>query len=214
MAEELQYLIERIRKEAIEKSQAEADRILAQAKEKAAALVKEAEAKAKARLESAETDSQKFVQHAERTLEQAARDLLISVGQGVENILRDIVAETTKDALDLETVRKMMLTLAQAYSERDGAESRIEFLVPEKEQEQLVQYFSGKYAEKLAGGITVHAESGIHQGFRISLTNGAVSHDFTREAVAESLSGFLRPHLAEIIHRAARGSGNGADAKS
>ena len=31
-----------------------------------------------------------------------------------------------------------------------------------------------------------------------------VQHDFTREAIAESLVNFLRPQLAEIVHRVAR----------
>ena len=48
MAEELKHLIERIQKEAVDKSEKDAAQIVAQAKEKAAAAVKDAETKAKA----------------------------------------------------------------------------------------------------------------------------------------------------------------------
>ena len=34
--------------------------------------------------------------------------------------------------------------------------------------------------------------------------NSHVYHDFTKEAIAESLVSFLRPQLAEIVHRVAR----------
>jgi V/A-type H+-transporting ATPase subunit E len=208
MADDLQYLIERIQKEAIQKSEEESRQMVAQARDRSAALVQEAEQKAKALLEKADKDSILFAERATRTLEQAARDLLISVGHGIENILRELVANSTREALDINTLRTMMLTIAKAYSERGGAESRIECLISEKDQKQIVHYFADQYAQRLVHGITIRADSGIHEGFRIILDNGAVSHDFTREAIAEALSRFLRPHLAEIVHRAAQSSGN------
>ena len=54
MAEELQHLIDRIQKEAVQAAEDKAGHILSQAKEKAAAMVKEAEAKAKASLAKAD----------------------------------------------------------------------------------------------------------------------------------------------------------------
>jgi len=208
MAEELQHLIERIQKEAIQKSEEESKQISAQARERAATLVQEAEKKAKALLEKADQDSKRFAERAARTLEQAARDLLISVGHGIENILGELIAESTRKALDIQTLQSMMLTVAKAYTDRGGAESRVEFLISGKDQAQIVQFFADQYAQKLVHGITLHIDSGIHEGFRITLDNGAVSHDFTREAIAEALSRFLRPHLAEIVHRAAHASSN------
>jgi V/A-type H+-transporting ATPase subunit E len=208
MADDLQFLIERIQKEAIQKSEEESRQMIAHARERAAALVQEAEQKAKALLEKADKDSILYAERATRTLEQAARDLLISVGHGIENILRELVAGSTREALDINTLRTMMLTIAKAYTERGGAESRIECLISEKDQEQIVRFFADQYAQRLIQGITIRADSGIHEGFRIMLKDGAVSHDFTREAIAEALSRFLRPHLAEIVHRAAQAPGN------
>ena len=77
MAEELQHLIDRIRAEAIERAEAEAARILAQAREKAAAEVREAERRAREIIAKAERDAAVFAERAQRSLEQAARDLLI-----------------------------------------------------------------------------------------------------------------------------------------
>jgi len=204
MAEELQHLIERIQQDAIESTKAEAEQMLSKAREKAASTVKDAEAKSKALLEKAEEDAKRFVEHSERTLEQAARDLLISVGQGVENILCDLVGESVKDAMDMDTLRKILIELVKVYAERDGAESRVEFLVPEKDQESLIRFFTEQFGDHLDKGITLRAESGLHKGFRVECKNGAISHDFSQTAIAESLSSFLRPHLAEIVHRAAR----------
>jgi V/A-type H+-transporting ATPase subunit E len=212
MAEELQHLIDRIHREAIDKAEKEAGLILAQAKEKAAALVKEAEAQAAARLEKADRDSQVFVERSARTLEQAARDLLITVGQGIEHIVQDIVGDATGQALGTDTLQQMMLKIAQAYAEKAGAESRIEFLIGEKDQAAVVKYFANQYRHHLVKGLTIRTDNGVLKGFRVMLKDEQVSHDFTQPAIAEALANFLRPHLAEVVHRAARGTSNGKPA--
>lgn len=213
MAEELQHLIERIQKEAIDKAEADAAQILVQAREKAAATVKEAETAAKALLEKAAKDSEIYVERSQRTLEQSARDLLITVGQGIENILEDIVGEAVNGAVDVNTVKEILLKIAQAYCTHGGAESRIEFLISEADQAQILQFFTEQYRQHLVQGMTIRAESGLPGGFRVVLKDSHIYHDFTKPAIAEALCNFLRPHLAEIVHRAAREAGDGEAAK-
>lgn len=203
MAEELQHLIDRIHREAIQKAEAEAAQIVAQAKQQAAACVKEAEARAKAIVEKAEQDAKVFVERGRQTLQQAARDLLITVGQGIENILRDIVGQATREALDIETLKKMMLTVAQAYTQQEGRESRIAMLVSEQDQKEIVEFFAEMYRQKLVGGVDIRADNDIFKGFKVRLVDQHVEHHFTDEAIAEALSNFLRPHMAEIVQRAA-----------
>ena len=204
MAEQLEHLIERIHTETIEKSEVEAAKIVAQAKEKAAAILREGEAAAKARLEKADRDAQVYVERSRRTLEQSARDLLITVGQGVENILQDIIGDVTTRALDISTVQQMLLEVVKAYTATEGHEQRIQVLIPEKDQHALIAFFADQYRKKLVQGVDLHADRNVMQGFRVCVVGGNVQHEFTREAIAEALANFLRPHLAEIVHRAAR----------
>ncbi len=203
MADDIQQLIERIQREAVGEAEAQAARLLEQAREKAAALVREAEAKAKAIVEKAERDAQLFVERAQRTLEQAARDLLITVGQGIENILEDIVSEALDRAMDGQFLKDMLLKIAQAYVERGGVESRIEVLISEKDQAEIIRFFADQYRQKLVKGVEIHTDTGIFKGFRVALSDQHVVHDFTKASIAEALCAFLRPHLAEIVHRAA-----------
>lgn len=203
MSEELQHLIERIQKEAIGEAEERAARIVAQAREKAAALVREAETKAREIVEKAERDSQVFVERSRKTLEQAARDLLITVGQGVENILEDIVGEAVEESLDTQFLKDMLLRIAQAYVERGGAENRISILISEKDQEEIIRFFAEKYRQHLVQGVVIRTDTGIFKGFRVALHDRQVVHEFTKPAIAEALCAFLRPHLAEIVHRAA-----------
>ncbi len=204
MAEELQHLIDRIQKEAVEAAEKQSVQILAQAKEKAAAVVKAAEEKARAALARAEKDSEAFTERSTRSLEQAARDLLISVGQGVENILADVVGESVEQALRPEVLEQMLVKLAEAYASRGGEDERIDLLISPQDQQALVKFFADQYRQKLLHGVELHVDSGIIKGFKVSFVNSRAYHDFTKEAIAESLVNFLRPQLSEIVHRVAR----------
>lgn len=205
MAEELQPLLDQIRKEGVEKAESAAAEILAQAKEKAAQTVRDAEAKAKELVAKAETDSEVFTQRSIATLEQAARDVLITVGQGIENIISDIVAESVEQALGVEVLEKMMVKMAQACAEKQG-ETRIELLVSEADQKEMVQFFAAKYSDKMIHGMELHVDNEILKGFKVSFADDHAYLDFTQEAIAESLTAFLRPKLAEIVGRVAKGA--------
>lgn len=204
MAEELQHLIEKIESEAIHKAEAEADAIRTKAKEKAAAIVKEAEAKADALLAQADKDAQEFTTRSKQTLEQAGRDLLIAVGQGVQNILDDLVGDVLDEAMDIKVVQEMLTHMAESYIQHDGQARRIDLLVTPAEQETLVKFFADRYRQKLGESIDIHPDRALTKGFRIAFKDEHAHHDFSKEAIAEALCNFLRPHLAEIIMRAAQ----------
>lgn len=203
MAEELQPLLEQIRKEGVEKAEAQAAEILAQAKSKAAQAVREAEAKAKELVAKAQADAEVYTERSTATLEQAARDLLITVGQGIENIISDIIAESVDSALKIEVLEQMMIKMAQCCAEHHG-ETRIELLIGKQDQHDLVKFFAGKYREKMVHGIELHVDNEILKGFRVSFADDHVYLDFTSEAIAGALTAFLRPKLAEIVSRVAK----------
>ena len=107
MADELQSLIERMQREGVEKAEADAAAIVTRAKAKAAEIVKAAEAQAQALLKQADADAQVYTERSTITLTQAARDVLIAVGQGLESILNDVVRKQVGQALSPETLKEI-----------------------------------------------------------------------------------------------------------
>ncbi len=203
MAQELQHLIDRIRIEAVDQAEKQAGEIEAAARQKAGRIIREAEAEAREYLRKAEQDAEVFAQRSTRTLEQAARDLLITVGQGVENILSDLVAGAVDEALTTEVLQQIMVAIATQSAERDG-ESRIDLLISEKDQKDLVRFFADRYRQRMAHGVELHTDNGILKGFKVSFTGDKVYLDFTAEAISEAIGNLLRPHLSEIVSRVAR----------
>ena len=199
MAEDLQALMERIQKDAVDKAELEATSIISKAKEKAAEIVKAAEEEAKAKLEQADKDAVAFTERSERSLEQSARDLLLSVGKNLEKMILDLLSLQIEKSLDETTVKNMLLTIAKSYS------SNIDVEFSEADATKLSSFVMGEFAKQLKAGVKVESDKGVKFGFRVKLEGGKVSHEFTEQAMAESLSALLRPQLAKIVNKAAQG---------
>ena len=80
MAAELQSLLEKIQSEGVDKAQAKAASILAEAEKAAAAKIAEAEKAAEAHLAKAEADAAVLRERSVQAVRQAARDVVLDVG--------------------------------------------------------------------------------------------------------------------------------------
>lgn len=209
MAQELQHLIDKIQSEAVAKAEKESADMLARAREQAEALVKDAEREAEALLARARQDSQQYTDRSIRTLEQVSRDLLITVGKGVQEIFDGLVRESVNEAMDIGVVKKMLTSMAEAYLSRSGKDRRIAVLVNPDDEKALMDFYVGRYREKLGESVQIQSNGSITGGFRVSLVDEHAQHDFSTEAIAEAMSRFLRPHLSEIILRVAREAQDG-----
>ena len=202
MAEELQHLIERIRKEGVESGEKAAESLVAEAKQKAAKIVADAQKQAKDLVAKAEADSAAFAERGRATLQQAARDLLISIGGAVGKVVGGIVEAKVGAALTPDLMAQMLLKLAEAYA-KDGGAGGMVAMLGEADAAAVKAAFAKEYQNKLAAGIQIESDREIFQGFRAGAKDGQVFHDFTKEAIAESLANFLRPELAQIVKKAA-----------
>ncbi|MGB4240546.1 MAG: ATPase [Kiritimatiellia bacterium] len=202
MAEELQHLIERIRKEGVESGAQAADALVAEAKQKAATIVAEAQKQAKDLVTKAEQDAAALAERGRATLQQAARDLLISIGGAVGDVVGGIVDAKVGAALSPELMAQMLLKLAEAYAQ-NGGEGGIVAMLGEADAAAVRAYFAKEYQDKLAAGIQIESSKEVFKGFRVGAKGGQVFHDFTKEAIAESLAHFLRPELGQIVKKAA-----------
>ncbi|MDD2519987.1 MAG: ATPase [Kiritimatiellae bacterium] len=202
MAEELQHLIERIRKEGVESGEKAAESLVAEAKKKAAAIVADAQKQAKDLVAKAEKDAEAFAARGRQTLKQAARDLLISINESVGGVVGGMAAEKVEQALTPEIMGRMLVKLAEAYG-RDGDQGGIVAMLGEEDAAAVKAFIAKEYQDKLAAGIQIESAKGVFKGFRVGRKDEQVFHDFSADAIADSLAGFLRPELAEIVKQAA-----------
>ncbi|MBQ7251668.1 MAG: hypothetical protein IJS32_03595 [Kiritimatiellae bacterium] len=202
MAEELQHLIDHIRSEGVASGKEQADALLASAKAQAAQIVADARKAADAERARARTDADAFAARGRETLKQAARDLLLSVGDAAGKVVSGIVSDKVGEALTPDTIARMLVKIAGEYA-ASGGTTDLAAMVGDADAAALKASFAKEYSDKLSRGIDIQSDRNIFKGFRVGVKGGQVFHDFSKDAIAESLASFLRPELAELVKQAA-----------
>jgi len=199
MAENLQHLLERIQKDGIEKAQTEAEAILSSAQREADSILREAEAKRDDIIAKAESGAEEFAERGKKALQQAARDIVLSVGDAIGATLQGIVDREISDTMNPDVLKKLIANVVQAYCSGDTS---VDISVSEEDEKAIVEYFLKEMKDAIHQGCTIRGDGRISAGFQASMADGHVSHDFTDEAVAEAMARLVRPHLADVVRKA------------
>lgn len=186
--EDLQGLLEKINRDGVEKANAEAVRIVGDAKAKAAALVKAAEsaaAQAKADAEKAAADYQA---RAAETVKQAARDVVLGVRESATRLLEGLLAKDVEAALADDAVAVGLVSAAIRDLTGPGeVVAGAKLAAALKAQAAALKDF------------TLVTDEALGTGFSVRLDGGRVEHAYTGEVIAAELAKRLRPDLAALL---------------
>lgn len=200
MSEDLQSLLEKIQKDGVDKAEAEAEAIVARAREQAAATEETARNNAKQLLEDAERRQTAMEERTRRSLQQAARDVVITVHEAVQQTVRSLVCEDVRQTMNAEAVGALLVKAAETALKAGIEGKQVDFLVNPDQQKAVTSYVMAKLGDKIREGIEIKGDPRVVSGFRISFVNDRVEHDFSEEAIADALCAILRPQLAEIVN--------------
>ena len=186
--EDLQGLLEKINRDGVEKADAEAKRIIAEAQAKADALVASAkEDCARAKKEADESAAASAARAAE-TIRQSARDVVIGVKDALTALLENLLAKDVDKALADEATAAQIV--AAAIKDLTGPG---EITCGEK----LAKTLNSQLATR--NSFTLVTDDTLGTGFTIKLDGGRVEHDFTAETISAELAKRLRPDLAKLV---------------
>ena len=188
MAEELQSLIEKINRDGVEKANAEAERIVTAANEKAAAKLKEAEEKAKKEADDAKLKAEEDKKRAEKAIAQAARDAALKVRDAIASLLEGLLLKDVESALADPATAAAIAGDAVKELVGDGEISA---------GPKLVDALKAQLAA--APSFKVTLDETVGSGFTVKLDGGRVEHDFTGATVAAELAKRLRPDIAKLL---------------
>jgi V/A-type H+-transporting ATPase subunit E len=203
MPEDLQALIDHLQRDAVAEGKRRADALVETARAEADATVREAEARAAEVLADAETEAQRRVERGTVALEQAGRDLLITLQQAIRDLFARLVREELDDELRPDLLGEMLTRMAEAYTAHGARERRMAVLLSEDDLDALAQRFTRRLRETLGRGVELRLDGTVRRGFRVEIVDEHVTHDFTADAIAEVLTDYLRPRLAEMLPRIA-----------
>ena len=185
MSEDLQGLLEKINRDGVEKAQAQADAIVADAKAKAAEIVKTATDEAAKQKAAAAEAAKDYQTRAAETVRQAARDTVLSVRDAVTALLEKALVKDVSAALaDDKAAAALVAEVVKDFAVKGEIVAGAKTLAA---QVAALKSF------------TVVTDAALDAGFSVKLDGGRVEHAFTADVIAGELAKRLRPDLAALL---------------
>ena len=193
MAEDLQGLLNRIQNDGIRKAEAEREKMLTDARNQAEKIIADAKTEADSLLKKAQTDAAAERERAEKTIRQAARDVLIGLNEDLKARLRRIAKEAAGEAMTPDLIKDVILKMAAAYA--GGGVSDLELILPAKEAESL----KNALMLALVADFKSTPDVSFAAGLKIGFAGQDDFQDFSDEALADVICEFVGPKLAAVL---------------
>ena len=195
MDSKIQELTEKIYREGVEKGNAEAGRIVADAKDKESRMLGEAHTEAEAIVEQARREADELRKNTEAELRMYAAQAVEALKTEVADLVTDrVVKENVKAATaDADFMRQMMLEIAREWA-KNG-----EMTIQTADADKLTAYFKTNAAALLKGGVKIEEVNGRKASFAIAPADGSYKIHFGEAEFVEYFKEFLRPQLIEML---------------
>ena len=199
MAEELQSLLEKIRRDGVEKASAERENMLQQAKDEAAAIIAAAQEEAQKIRSEATRDAEALTKRAESAIRQAARDILLELKSELKKRVEAIVRARTDEALTSDFMAEIIRDVAQSALNGSEAGNTVEVMVAPAKCEELVKKLTASAGADLVEKISVFPNSAAGRGLKISVNGDQVFFDFSDAALSEMVCSYAGSRVSAVI---------------
>ncbi|MDR3131429.1 MAG: V-type ATP synthase subunit E [Treponema sp.] len=199
---QLQELIDKIKRDGIEAAVEEASRLKTQAEEEAKRITEAARKEAAGIAAAAKADAERAEKAGIAAVGQASRNVVLAFKTGIQAVLDRIVVRETASSLNDEVLKAVLPDILKGWA---AGKDALNLILNEAQVRSLADYFNGKLAGELKAGLEVKPDRNLAAGFRIANKDGSAYYDFSAESVAELLSAYLNPRLAETLKDAAKG---------
>jgi len=202
---QLQELIDRIKKDGIESASEDAARVKRDAESEAARIIAAAQKEAADIVSRGKSDAERSEKAGKAALEQASRNLVLAFKGEIQALLDRIIAQAAGAAYNEDTLKTVLPELLVVWASKGGADS-LDLLLGEGDLAKLKSWATGALANELKKGIELKSDRNLGTGFKIANKDGSAYYDFSTESVAELLSSYLNPYLADILKTTASGA--------
>lgn len=195
MDSKIQELTQKIFNEGVQKGNAEAERIIAEATAKRDTMMQEAKAQAESIIKDAEKKATVLQQNTQSELKLYADQMIESLKSAVtDKLTGDIVNNNVKASMaDPSFMQQIILEMVRSWNPDNGLE------IKTSEAEKLNAYFVSNAKELLDKGVSINSVSGIPTSFQIGPKDGSYKMIFGEAEFIELFKSFLRPQLAKML---------------
>ena len=202
MTEELKHLIEKIREEGVEAAEGKARAIEEDAGKRAEDIIQKAKKESQSIVAKAKEEAAKTEAATRCTLEQAARDILISLRKEIGSTLDKVALAEIRGSLASQQMADIITALIKEYVKSE--EGDVVVTLNKGDVEKVQKSIIGGLKAELKKGVIIRPSEDVMGGFIISF-DGAKSHyDFSDNALAEYIGTYVHPKLNELLKGAAK----------
>ena len=200
MENKLKELTERLYGEGLEKGRVEADRLVAEAKEKATTILAEANAEAEQIVKKAEAKAADIEKNSMTEITLAGREAVAKIKNELATaiIAKSSTAAVKAATVDAEFVKKMLLEVAKNWS---GAAEQVSLkaLLPASLEAEFSKVFEASTKELLDAGVEVGYSKDVKSGFKVGAKDGGYYISFTDESFEALLEEYLREKVSQVL---------------
>lgn len=194
MENKIQELTEKIYNEGVEKGNAEAERIIADAKEKATAMLNEAQEKANEIVAKAHKSAEELKNNTRSELKLYGAQAIGALKSETTSMITDaIVKAAVKEALDKDALKNIVVKIVERWDINEP------LVISTSEAEELKKYFAAKAKGLLDKGVEIKQVNGLKTSFSIAPADGSYKVNFGEAEFEVFLKSFLRPQMVELL---------------
>lgn len=194
MEQQIQDLINSIKKEGIDSANEEKKKIIEEAEAKAAAVIKEANAEKDKLLSDSMRQIEKEKESLRESLKMAARDLSLSFKKEVELKIQALLDEKVKNAFDYDTLKSLLKTVIENEFKGDVA-----VVLPDDKKKEIALSLAEELAGELSRGVELTFSQSLSGGFRVVAKDGRAYIDLSDDECAKLLYPYISSSVRELI---------------
>ncbi|MEJ2662773.1 MAG: hypothetical protein P8107_01830 [Spirochaetia bacterium] len=197
MEVQLQDLIDTIKSKGIKEAEKEADEIKKNASDQAKQIIAQAKNKARELVDDAKQEIASYRSASDQALQQAGRDLILSLQTRIRNLFEAVVSSRVGAELKSDVLEKVLLAVVNGWIKKGI--NNITLLVAGDDLKKVEDLLKTKLAAEMRKGVTIKPLPEIKAGFRIMETDGEAYYNITDEGISEILCEYLNPRLADLL---------------
>lgn len=200
----LDQLTRRLYDEGLEKGRAEADRLVAGAKEQVEKMLAEARVQADAIVREAENKAEDVSKNTMTEIALAGKQAVAKIKSEIASL---IVARATGESvkavgMDAAFIKEMLVAVAKNWNGADAGKVSLQALLPESEREKLDAAMAAEAKALLDAGIEVGYSKDVKTGFKVGAKDGGYYISFSDADVEALLGEYLREKVAQLLFNA------------
>ncbi len=197
MESKIQELTDKLLNEGVEKGKAEAEKIVAAAKDESAKIIDAAKAQAETIVASAKKEADALNENTKSELKMYAGQALSSLKTEVTNVLTDSsVNEVVKQTVaDKAFMNQFILKLAEKWGSQE------DIVISTEDAENLKTVFASKAKALLDKGVKIQKVHGQDALFTIEPADGSYKVKFGEKEFEDFFKSFLRPQLVDLLFK-------------